>query len=136
MEDSCKNKQSDDESLSTEVKVCAAILLFFAVVSWLIALAGVCVFGYQVYFWLMYGYWKPLQAAVLFKKILPASFLGWVVDETAWVGLKKIILFVFRCPLGLFFILFAIVFYWIIKGMIEDSLSADQARQETTKTKE
>lgn len=133
MEKLHKNKQSGNESLSTEVKAGAAILIFFAVASWLIALAGVCVFGYQVYFWLMYGYWKPLQAALLLKGIVPTSFLEWLVDETAWVGLKKIILFVFDSPLSLFLIVFAIVFYWIIKGLIEDSSSAKQAREETEK---
>jgi hypothetical protein len=79
----------------------------------LVTCGGFLVFLYQCFLWLKEGRWTPLPASVILVRVLPTRFLEWLTDEsTSWLGVKKIVLFVFDWPLSWFLVVlgFALLF--------------------------
>jgi hypothetical protein len=74
-----------------------------------IALAGLAVLGYQSFFWLKLGYWKPIASKLLLDEILPPNFLRWLHNPQSWIGLKKIICPVFNLSLALLLLLVGLI---------------------------
>ena len=136
MVEPAKNKQSENESLNLSDKISNSIMAFVAGTLYLIGLAGVCVFGYQVYFWLMHGYWKPIPATVLLVKILPDNFWSWLANDTAWIGLKKWIVSVVNGSLGWFLILFAFILFCFTAFVISESSPTTSSGQRSKPKKE
>ncbi|MBN1805861.1 MAG: hypothetical protein JW837_11470 [Sedimentisphaerales bacterium] len=74
-----------------------------------IALSGLAVLGYQSFFWLKLGYWKPIASKLLLNEILPINFFQWLHSPYSWIGLKKLIFPVFNIPLALFLLLVGLI---------------------------
>jgi len=106
------NKQAEKRSACLAEKIDEGIIWFVFSLSAVIFLSGLSVLGYQVYFWLQRGYWQPLPVSLFLLRVLPTNFLAWLVDETTWVGLKKMVFYVFHCPLSFFLICFSLVVFY------------------------
>jgi hypothetical protein len=50
--------------------------------------------AYQAFLWLQIGVWTPLPISSALQ------FIGWRVPTTDWVGLQKILTWVFDLPLA------------------------------------
>ena len=74
-----------------------------------IVICGLAVLGYQSFFWLKLGYWKPIAARLLLNEILPANILHWLHSPNSWIGLKRII-----CP----FFNFSLAMLLLLVGLI------------------
>lgn len=74
--------------------------LIFGVVGWPLA-----ILGWQCWFYLHHGSWKPLPAEVLLTKVVPANLLVWLGEPDGWVGAKilvgKLLVLLSSCPLSL-----------------------------------
>jgi len=84
-----------------------------------IALTGLAVLGYQSFFWLKLGYWKPITARLLLNEILPADFLHWFHNPQSWLGLKKIISPFFNFPLALFLLLVGLAILQLVAKIFD-----------------
>jgi hypothetical protein len=84
------------------------ITLYGFITAFLIGLSSIGVLGYQIYFWLRHGYWKSLSAGLVLEKVLPNSFFQWIANDASWLGVKKIILYIFKSSLASFLFLFAL----------------------------
>lgn len=72
----------------------------------LLALIGVCFFGWQVVHYLKTGYWTAISIIRLLD-VFPSgnSFVSWVQYPQSWFGLHKIIRWIFDVvPLSLFLV--------------------------------
>jgi len=56
----------------------------------LFILAGIGLFGFQVFMYLKYGEWIELPLTTL-ASLGPEKFASWLIDPTSWLGLHKII---------------------------------------------
>ena len=74
-----------------------------------IVLSGLTVLGYQSFFWLKLGQWKPITSRLLLDKVLPVSFFQWLHSPYSWIGLKKIIYPVFNFSLALLLLLVGLI---------------------------
>ena len=74
-----------------------------------IVISGLAVLGYQSFFWLKLGHWKPIASRLLLNEILPANFFQWLHNPHSWIGLKKIICPVFNFSLALLLLLVGLI---------------------------
>jgi len=80
-----------------------------ALVGLLVALAGLAVLAYQVYFYLRNGQWLPVSVMSA-----AAPHVPWLRDPRSWVGLHKLVRDALAlCPLSLALVLLG----WMIAGL-------------------
>jgi len=84
-----------------------------AFLAWLLFLGCVVVLGYQIFFWLKNDQWVSFPAGRMVVRVVPDSLIIWMRDETAWGGLKKVLIFISQAPLTLFLFIAAIVLWCI-----------------------
>jgi hypothetical protein len=85
------------------------IVAYSLLAAYLIVLSSLGVLGYQVYLWLRNGTWKSLPAILVLGEVLPDTFLQWVANDASWLGVKKVICYIFEMSLASFLFLFALV---------------------------
>jgi hypothetical protein len=59
-------------------------------------MAGCLVLLYQVVFWLKHGTWEPITVFDAVFEVLPAPFKSWLLHPTNWLGLWKLVGYVFQ----------------------------------------
>jgi hypothetical protein len=74
-----------------------------------IVISGLAVLGYQSFFWLKLGYWKPIASRLLLDKVLPINFFQWLHSPYTWVGLKKLIFQIVDLSLAMFLLLVGLI---------------------------
>ena len=79
-----------------------------------IVLSGLTVLGYQSFFWLKLGRWKPIASRLLLDKVLPINFFQWLHSPYTWVGLKKLIFPIVNLPLAMFLLLVGLITLLIV----------------------
>src|SRR5262249_25469729 len=91
-----KRVESPSENISEDLSYAELILIAFPLLGAGLVIFGLGVFGYQCFFWLQYGFWKPIE---LWRAW---AWLGgqWPIP-VGWVGLEKIIFWIFNTALSL-----------------------------------
>lgn len=90
-----------------------------------IALGGLAIFGFQIWFWLTTGHWYEVPLSYLFYLIGPENLVAWLREPHSWVGLHMIvdwILDAFPLPFTL------VLSGWIVAEWL-DGLINDMQRQ-------
>jgi hypothetical protein len=79
-----------------------------------IVLSGLTVLGYQSFFWLKLGQWKPIASRLLLDKVLPINFFQWLHSPHSWIGLKKLVFPIVNLPLAMFLLLVGLISLLIV----------------------
>ncbi len=79
-----------------------------------IVLSGLTVLGYQSFFWLKLGQWKPITSRLLLDKVLPINFFQWLHSPYTWVGLKKLVFQIVDLSLAMFLLLVGLITLLIV----------------------
>ncbi len=56
----------------------------------LVTLGGICIFGYQIYFWAINGWWPPVSFEVVFRPFKNTAFVSWLYNPQGMFELHKI----------------------------------------------
>ena len=95
-----------------------------------IALSGIAVLVYQIFFLAMRGLWKPLGSGLVLDIILPTNFFQRVHNPGSWLGLKKIISPFFNFPLSLFLMIVGMVVLLLTFKIFDSSSKPEKNNQE------
>lgn len=95
-----------------------------------IALFGIAVLVYQIWFLATRGLWKPLSLRAALDIILPAKFFQWIQNPGSWSGLKKIIYPFFNFPLSLFLMIFGMMVLLLAFKILDTTSKPEKNNQE------
>lgn len=95
-----------------------------------IALSGIAVLVYQIWFLATRGFWKPLSLRAALDIILPAKFFQWIQNPGSWLVLKKIIYPFVNFPLSLFLMIFGMIVILLAFKIFNTSSKLEKNNQE------
>jgi len=101
----------------------------YVLIPLLIAITGISVFAYQVWFLAIRGHWKPLCSRIVLDIILPTNFVQWLDTPDSCLALNRIIFHLFNFPLSLSLIMLSLATLLLI-SKVSDLLKSEKSVME------